>query len=272
MDAIRGRSFLTLKVADLRATARRAAGRLPVLLMNSFATDAPTAALLAAQPPRPELALSTFAQAISVRLTEAGDIFTGADGHPSLYAPGHGDLTDALRRFALAALRAAGVRTLVMANLDNLAAGVEPAIVGHHRERHAQMTVEVVRKEKGDKGGAPALLDGRLQIVESMRFPPTFDQDAIPVFNTNTFVLELEPLDRDFPLDQFCVKKKVDDRDAIQFERLAGQLSAFLETGCIEVPRAGPDGRFLPAKDAEEITARRAQFEEVLGARGALEE
>lgn len=267
VDALPGRSFLDLKLADARATERKAGGTVPVWLMNSFATDAATSELLAALG---ATRVGTFVQFVAVRLTPDGGIFVEDDGHASLYAPGHGDLPEALARGPMASLRAAGVRAIVMSNVDNLAAGVDPAIVGFHATTGAQMTVEVVRKEKGDKGGAPARVNGRLEIVESFRFPKDFDQDSIPVFNTNTFVLDLAALDRPFALDWFAVQKAVDGRPAIQFERLAGQLSAFLETRAIEVARTGPEGRFLPAKDPEELASRRRDIEEVLGARGAL--
>ncbi|MBI2894376.1 MAG: UTP--glucose-1-phosphate uridylyltransferase [Deltaproteobacteria bacterium] len=268
VEALPSRSFLDLKLADARASARRAGGHVPVFLMNSFATDEPTGALLAAMGARE---VGTFAQSVSLRLSPAGDLFLGKDGLASLYAPGHGDLVDALRRGTLAKLRATGVRALVMSNVDNLAASVDPAIVGFHLDQPAnQMTVEVVRKDPGDKGGAPAWLSGRLEVIESFRFPASFDQDSIPVFNTNTFVLDVAALDREFPLDFFAVSKTVDDKKAIQFERLAGQLSAFLATRYLEVPRTGPEGRFLPAKDPEELAARRSQIVEVLTARGVL--
>jgi len=267
VEALPGRSFLDLKIADARATERRAGGHVPVWLMNSFATDVATKELLATLGSKD---VGTFVQFVAVRLCSDGAIFRQDDGHASLYAPGHGDLPEALARGPMSALRRAGVRAIVMSNVDNLAAGVDPAIVGFHLSTGAQMTVEVARKEPGDKGGAPALVDGRLEIVESFRFPPAFDQDSIPVFNTNTFVLDLAALDRPFPLGWFAVKKTVDERPAIQFERLAGQLSAFLSTRALEVPRTGPEGRFLPAKDPTELASRRPDIEEVLRARGAL--
>jgi UTP--glucose-1-phosphate uridylyltransferase len=147
---------------------------------------------------------------------------------------------------------------------------VDPAVVGFHLDRADAMTVEVVRKDAGDKGGAPAWVDDRLEVIESFRFPPDFDQDSIPVFNTNTFVLDAAALDRDFPFDFFAVKKTVDGMPAIQFERLAGQLSAFLPTRYLEVARTGPEGRFLPAKDPEELASRRPHIEEVLRVRGVI--
>lgn len=270
VEALPSRSFLALKLEDARASGRRAGGHVPVFLMNSFATDEPTRMLLDAMR-LGEKDVGTFVQSVSVRLTPTGDVFLGKDGFASLYAPGHGDLTDALRRGTLAELRAAGVRALVMSNVDNLAASVDPAIVGFHLDRAGnQMTVEVVRKDPGDKGGAPAWLNGRLEVIESFRFPPGFDQDSIPVFNTNTFVLDVTALDRVFPLDFFAVEKTADGKKAIQFERLAGQLSAFLATRYLEVARTGPEGRFLPAKDPEELAARRPHIEEILTARGAI--
>jgi UTP--glucose-1-phosphate uridylyltransferase len=130
--------------------------------------------------------------------------------------------------------------------------------------------VEVVRKARGDRGGAPARVDGVAQIVESFRFPSTFDQDAIPVFNTNTFVLDAEAIDRDFDLSWFAVTKTIDGREAIQFERLLGQITAFLPSQFLRVDRDGADGRFQPAKDPEELAARRDEIRRILSARNVL--
>ena len=52
--------------------------------------------------------------------------------------------------------------------------------------------------------------------------------------------------------------------------RLVGQLTAFLPSHFLEVPRNGPDGRFQPVKDPEELDARRANIEEILRARGVI--
>ena len=159
----------------------------------------------------------------------------------------------------------------MMSNVDNLGATVDPAIVGLHLERGAALTAEVVRKEPGDKGGAPARLDGRLEIIEGFRFPKGFDQDSIPVFNTNTFVLDAAAIDRDFELPYYRVEKTVDGRPAIQFERLVGELTAFLPTAFVEVDREGADGRFLPAKDPDELGRRVGSIRQVIGSRRSLE-
>jgi UTP--glucose-1-phosphate uridylyltransferase len=268
-EAIEGHSFLDLKLADVRATATKAGVRIPMYLMTSFATD-DEVTRLASVASSERLAVETFAQYVSIRLTPSGDVFL-EDGKPSLYAPGHGDLTFALRRSGvLSRFRAAGGRTLFMSNVDNVAATLDPAVIGAHLESGAAITVELAPKEKGDKGGAPARVDGRLQIVESFRFPSDFDQDRIDVFNTNTFVFDAAAIDRDFELTWFAVKKSVDGRDAIQFERLVGELTAFLPASYLRVERVGPDGRFLPAKDPEELAKRQPAIREILRARGIL--
>src|SRR6185437_6978046 len=95
---------------------------------------------------------------------------------------------DALRGSGvLARFRAAGGRVLYMSNVDNVAATLDPAVIGAHLASGAAITAEVVRKEPGDRGGAPARVDGTPQIVEAFRFPKGFDQDRLALFNTNTF-------------------------------------------------------------------------------------
>ena len=106
--------------------------------------------------------------------------------------------------------------------------------------------------------------------MESFRFPKTFNEDQIPVFNVNSFVLDAEAIDRDFPLSWFVVRKKVAGQEAIQFEHLVGELTAFLPTQCLHVDREGADGRFQPVKDPEELTRRAPRIEAMLRGRGVL--
>jgi len=270
VEVARGKTFLDLKLADIRASAARAQGRVPTYLMTSFATDADVRAMAARQN-TPEAPVGTFSQFISLRLGPDGSLFRDAQGAVSPYAPGHGDLPFALRRSGvLAKLREAGVSMLYMSNVDNLAATLDPAIIGAHVSMQRAISVEVADKVKGDKGGAPARVDDVLQIVEGFRFPEDFDQDSIPVFNTNSFVIDLTAIDREFPLSWFAVTKQVDGKKAIQFERLVGELTAFVPCSAIAVSREGEDGRFLPVKDPPELEARRDAIVSLLERRGAL--
>lgn len=68
------------------------------------------------------------------------------------------------------------------------------------------------------------------------------------------------------------VEKKVRVRTAIQFVRLVGELTAFLPTAFVAVEREGPDGRFLPAKDPEELTRRLPGIRRMVGSRRTLQD
>ncbi len=270
VEVSRGKSFLDLKLAQIRAAAQSAKGRVPVCLMTSFATDADVTRLAAAAH-TDAAPVSAFAQYISLRLNPDGSLFRDAKGEPSPYAPGHGDLSFALRsKGVLKALIEEGVEHIYMSNVDNLAATLDPAIIGAHIAGQKRISVEVADKAKGDKGGAPARVDGVLQIVEGFRFPAGFDQDQIPVFNTNSFVIDTRAIDRDFDLSWFAVTKDVDGQKVIQFERLVGELTAFLPCHCIGVSREGDDGRFMPVKDPPELETRLFAIERMLEQRGAL--
>lgn len=270
VEVIVGQSFLELKVRDVRRAAEKAGGRIPIFLMTSFATDAEIRRL--AEKLQSDICpISTFPQFVSIRLTPTGEPFLDHDGKPSLYAPGHGDLSFALRRSGiLSRFLENGGRVLYMSNVDNITATLDAAIIGAHLESGAAVTAEVAPKEPGDKGGAPARVDGRPQIVEAFRFPETFDQDGIPVFNTNSFALDAQAIDYDFQLSWFAVRKTVDDREAIQFERLVGELTAFLPSRFLRVERYGPDARFQPVKSPEELDVRRPEIIEALRGRNVL--
>ncbi|UJR80679.1 UTP--glucose-1-phosphate uridylyltransferase [Sandaracinus amylolyticus] len=271
VEAVEGRTFLDLKLSDVARLAEREDARIPIYVMTSFATHDEVEHLSRALE-TPRAPVRCFPQYISLRLAPDGSLFhEPSDGTLSPYAPGHGDLSFALRRAGLLQdFVQKGGRLLYMSNVDNLGATLDPAVIGAHLESGKQITAEVVRKEKGDKGGAPARVDGAAQIVESFRFPDAFDQDSIPVFNTNSFVLDATTLDRDFPLTWFVVRKKVEGAEAIQFERLVGELTAFLPTSFLEVERHGADGRFQPVKDPPELEHRRAEITALLRARGVL--
>lgn len=262
--AVDGRSFLDLKLsqADLAS-----GGRAPVLLMNSFATEVATAQHLG------ELGRTArcFNQAASLRLTPEGDLFREDDGTPSVYAPGHGDFSAALRRSGeLRRLLDEGGRYLTLSNVDNLGASLDPLVVGAHIDAGRPMSVELVRTRRGDVGGFPAWVDGRLIVVEAFRAPQGFDAGSAPVFNTNTFVFDAHALDRDFDLSWFAVHKQVDGRTAIQFERLVNQLTEHLDTTWLVVPRDGSRSRFLPVKVPSDLVDHAEHLRAVLVAQGVL--
>lgn len=260
-EAIGGRSFLDVKLGETRRLANRLGCEIPEVLMTSFATDAAVVAHLAERRLGEPL---RFVQPPAPRLRPDGSLFLGADGRASLYGQGHGDLFATIRASGtLDALVAAGVRSVIVSNVDNLAARVDPAIVGMHVLAGTPLTVEVVAKER-DTGGAPARVDGRPRLLEAMQFPPGFDQDLVPVFNTNTSLITTEALAGAGELTWLVVAKRVDDEPVIQFERLYHELSAHVPTTYLVVPRAGARGRFLPVKEPSDLAEVRPRLRAML--------
>jgi len=224
---------------------------------------------------------TTFTQDLGLRLTREGSLFLDEEGHPSTYAPGHGDLPDALRRSGLlSTFAAAGGKHVWIANLDNLGATIDAALLGHFIETGADVMVEVAPKVAGDKGGIPVWADAgdsgghvtrRLQVLEEFRLPRGFDAAAVRVFNTNTFLVRAEALLRgEVRWSWFEVEKKVGERTAVQFERLLQELTSAMPAAYARVPRDGAVARFLPVKDHDELAKRRDDIRAVAAARGML--
>lgn len=252
VEVLPGQSFLQLKLQEIA----RHNAPVPVFVMNSFATDAATRAHAADKHHfgiAPDL-LHFVHQNISIRLTPEGDVFRDEHGEVSLYAPGHGDLLSALARHSsFKEFVARGGKMIAVSNVDNLAATLSPKVIGLHMHYRQPVTVEVAPRAADDKGGAPARVNGRVEVLEGFRFPSHFDIASIPVFNTNTFVLNVNAVRADYPLTWFRVDKEVGGRKMVQFERLLGEITAFQPAAYIEVPRTGSEGRFLPVKTPDDL-------------------
>ncbi|HXZ86389.1 MAG TPA: UTP--glucose-1-phosphate uridylyltransferase [Myxococcota bacterium] len=252
VEAVAGRSFLEIKLAQARRL-----GPVPFLVMNSFATHARSLEFLAQRGLAREV--TVFLQNVSLRLTPSGDALQDEEGRVSLYAPGHGDFPDAFVRSGLAArLAERGVETIVLSNIDNLGAELDPLLIGLHLARGRALTAEVAEKAAGDVGGAPAFVGGRLELLEGFRFPPDFDWRRVPFLATNTFVISRALLEAGHELSWFYVEKSLDGRTAVQMERLVNELSRFVPTSYVAVPRGGPRGRFFPIKTREDLERLRA--------------
>ena len=264
LDAVDGRSFLEAKLTQTASVERSLRCEVPIALMTSFATDDAVRTHVVERGLGDPL---VFSQSVSLRLDESGELFREEDGRPSPYAPGHGDLFGSLRRAGVpGSLGERGVEVVTVSNVDNLGARVDPVVIGMHLLAGRPLTCEVARKE-GDLGGAPARVDGRLQVLEGPRFPAGFDQDRIPVFNTNTAVFDLAALAREYELTWLYVRKNVGDRPAVQLERVYHEASRHVPTTYLEVPRRGRQGRFLPIKTPDDLVAAQAELRELVGRR-----
>jgi UTP--glucose-1-phosphate uridylyltransferase len=260
VEALPGRSFLDLR-REQQARWAAQSWRVPLWLMTSHATDEPIRRRLGPLLGGDDLA--TFTQDSSLRLTPEGGLFRDAEGQVEPYATGHGDLPDALRRSGLLSrFVERGGRSLLIANLDNLAADVDPVLFGWHLGHESALTVEIVAKEGGDRGGGPVRMGDRTVVLEDVRLPPGFDSAAVPYFSTNTFWADARALlGLSFEWTYARVEKQVEGRTAIQFERILNELTRALPSRYLLVPRTGTRSRFLPVKDEPELARRRPEIE-----------
>jgi UTP--glucose-1-phosphate uridylyltransferase len=277
VEGVEAASFLAVKLGQVRRLGERLRASIPAVLMHSFATQTSSIAHLeiidwAGLPPTDR---DAFAQSIMPRvlpdgtplaeLPEASDPSAGLADTDLYAAPGHGDTLARLRKSGvLSRLLARGVEHVLVSNVDNLGASLDPVVAGAHLEAVARgdgITVEVVRRESGDAGGCVAELpDGTPAIIEGFRLPQGTDLGDYPHFNTNTLWLSLDAVDRDIDLSWFAVRKSIAWPDAgrapdgqlevVQFETLIGQVTESVGTTFVDVDRSA---RFVPIKTREDL-------------------
>jgi UTP--glucose-1-phosphate uridylyltransferase len=261
------RSFLELRAEDVkRAQAAAEEIQIPIYLMNSFATNAATRdhCIEKGNFGLPEGQIQHFTQFISCRMTKNGDLFENEEGELSYYGPGHGDFAPAIQSSGcLEKFIASGGKYLFVSNVDNLGARISPVMLGMHIFSQKEMTIELAPKWPGDVGGSPYLVDGKVQLVEQIRYPEGFNPDIVDVFNTNTFTFTAEALRRDIDLGWYYVEKTVDDKPAVQMERLIGETTRSLDSHFVRVKRTGSENRFLPVKTPDDLDSALEEIEQL---------
>ncbi len=281
-------SFLGAKSEDLRLASAHFGRRIPLLIMNSFATKADTARHLEANDffgldPQ---SFETFEQSISIRLTDNGDPFFGNDGKARYYAPGHGEFFQRLHASGLhQRLVSQGIKVLTFSNIDNLGATLDPLLVGLHLQSRRDMTIEVIKKTKNpngqwDVGGAPVVIGGHTQVVEGFRIPATVPPEQLLDFQTNNMYFSVDALAVPPLLPRYMVSKKVEGRSSVAFEAVTCEASGvkrktgdpWLSLNLLRVPRTGPRGRFFPVKAQEDLEMLRGPLRERLEAGWRLRE
>jgi len=84
------------------------------------------------------------------------------------------------------------LKHLLVHNIDTMGANIDPAILGHHIESNAGMTVEVIARRLDDRGGGLARTDGRVRLIEGLALPREEFEFALSYYNSATYWIDLD--------------------------------------------------------------------------------
>ena len=267
-------SFLDVIVRQILDYRHRFGISIPLVLMNSFATERDSLDVLARYPDLDDRIPASFLQHKVPKVFADGFVPARYPNQPELEwcPPGHGDIYVALQTSgALEAMRAHGFEYLFISNADNLGAVIDPAILGYVAGRGSPFLMEVARRTPSDtKGGHLARTrDGGLALREIAQCPAEelaeFQNiDLYRFFNTNTLWIHIPSLvsllrqhDSLLPLHLIRNAKPLNPRDAAspkvyQLETAMGSaISLFEGSEALLVPRS----RFSPVKTCDDLLA-----------------
>lgn len=253
-----GRSYLEIIIGQVRAVRERFAADIPLVLMNSFFTQGPTLEVVSTC----DLPILMFLQGQVPRLIqdtwEPLESGTDEDWVP----PGHGDVyLSLLRTGLLEQLRERGCRWAFISNLDNLAAYLDPWILGAIEEYDVDFLLEVTDRTPADrKGGTLVVQDGRVDLLEIAQVSPEqrhafMDIQRFKVFNTNNVWVDLDALwdalmNRTLTLPLIQNHKELHDTRIIQLETAMGAaIGSFPRARGLRVGR----DRFFPTKQVADL-------------------
>ncbi|MGI8624168.1 MAG: UTP--glucose-1-phosphate uridylyltransferase, partial [Solirubrobacteraceae bacterium] len=266
-----GRTFLDVIAEQVLELRRRSGARLPLVLMNSFATRDASLDALETHPGIEVDVPLDFVQSKEPKVL--ADSLQPAEWprDPALEwcPPGHGDLYTALQTSGmLERLLDQGYRYAFVSNVDNLGAALEPRILAWFASERAPFASEAIDRTEADrKGGHLALRDGRLVLRESAQVSEEDeaafqDIDRHRFFNANNLWIDLQALagllEESGPvlgLPLMVNRKTVDPGDAssprvIQLETAMGAaIGVFDGAVALCVPRR----RFTPVKTTSDL-------------------
>jgi hypothetical protein len=84
--------------------------------------------------------------------------------------------------------------TLMVHNIDTVAANVDPAILGYHIQSSAGLTTEVIVRHLEDRGGGLASVDGRVRLIEGLALPNEELESLLRYYNSATYWIDIDRL------------------------------------------------------------------------------
>jgi hypothetical protein len=81
---------------------------------------------------------------------------------------------------------------ILVHNIDTVGANLDPAILGHHIESKAGMTVEVITRRLDDRGGGLARTEGKLRLIEGLALPREEYEFILSYYNSATYWIDLD--------------------------------------------------------------------------------
>ena len=241
--------------------------KLPLVLMDSFSTQADSLAALERYPELKGSIPLGFLQNKVPKIDQNGLNPVSWPQNPELEwcPPGHGDIYIALVTSGmLDTLLEKGYKYAFVSNADNLGAVIDSKILGYFAFHNISFMMEVADRTEADrKGGHLARLkNGNLTLRESAQCPEEEEEEfqditSYKYFNTNTLWVNLVSLkallkekNNMLPLPLIINSKTVDPRDksspeVFQLETAMGSaISVFPGAQALRVPRI----RFAPVK------------------------
>ena len=277
-----GQSFLDIIVRQVLHLREPTGARIPLLLMNSFATREDSLAALERYPDlKVDLPLDFLQGKVPKLLADGFEPVEWPDNPALEWAPpGHGDVYTSLATSGLLGrLLERGYEYLFLSNSDNLGAVLEPRILGWFAAEGLPFLSEVTDRTEGDKkGGHLARRTGGGLVLRETAQTPEEDMEAFQdtsrhrFFNCNTIWVDLRVLQRTLEerdgilgLPMIVNRKTVDPTDpaspeVIQLETAMGAaIDAFDGAGALRVPRS----RFAPVKTTNDLLALRSDAYEL---------
>jgi UTP--glucose-1-phosphate uridylyltransferase len=277
LEVKQGLTFLDLIARQIVTARRSAQRRIPLVLMNSSATDGATHTALRRHPDLASDVGITFVQNSFPKL-RPDDLMPISWPENRLLEwapPGHGDLyTSIATSGMLGQLLSHGYRYAFVSNSDNLGATLDHRILAWFAGAQIPFLMEVADRTEADrKGGHLARLRGDGLVLRETAQTPAEDLPAFQdvtrhrYFNTNNLWLDLEALaqtlesrDGVLGLPLIVNRKPVDPSDpstpeVIQLESAMGAaIGVFEGAQALRVSRR----RFAPVKTTDDLLAVRS--------------